>query len=87
MYAVNLADLLSMKNDIGISLLLQPVLSKDAEKQIVQCEGDDRLDGAGVVLACDDERGSAIVSVIRLRYKRHKFRLYHSKTGTDWKRV
>lgn len=85
MYAVNLADLLSMKDDIGIILLLRPVIN-DA-KSLVRCEDDDRIDGTGAVLACDDERGSAIVSVIRLRYKRHEFRMYYSKTGEGWKRV
>lgn len=84
MYAVNMLDWLSFKDDIGISILLHPVT--DA-RETVECEKG-RTDGTGICLECDDERAAAIVEIARKKYKRHELRFYRSKTGKGgWKRV
>jgi hypothetical protein len=39
-------------------------------------------------LECDEERATAIVEIIRKRFKKHELRCYRSKTGKGgWKRV
>lgn len=86
-YAVNLADLANTppSQDIGVQLLLAPVISKKTPPVEVEKR---RFDGIGVVLTCDEERASAIVEILRQKYKKYELRLYTSKTGAGgWKRV
>jgi hypothetical protein len=84
-YAVNLADLTARKDDLCLKMLLVPVVDLDAP--IVEVERD-RFDGMGIKLNCTEGRGAAIVSILRQKFKRHKLRLYESKTGRKgWKRI
>lgn len=82
MYAINLADW-HAHNDFALRTLLRDVVGTDP--QTVCCEAE--VDGDGVVLACDDERGKAIVHVLRKKYHQNLLRSYYSKTGGSWKRV
>ena len=84
-YAVNLADWAAHKDDIGLSILLRPVVDSNGGTVIVNTHC---YDGVGVPLACDEERAEAVVAVIRKRYATHIVRCYYSKTGHDeWKRA
>ena len=83
MYAVNVADWHDYRDDVGLKVLLQPVIPG---RQMVIAEKD-RADGMALVLECDDERASAIVALIRKRYEKHALRCYWSKTGNSWRRV
>jgi hypothetical protein len=82
MYAVNLADWMGHSDDVGLGIILKPVIQS---KQIVETERK-RFDGMGILLECDEARGEAIVAIIRQRYKKHELRLYKGKSKT-WKRV
>lgn len=85
MYAINLADWMAHKDDFGLSMLLQPVANPNPAA-VVECEKN-RLDGASVLLECEQDRAGAIVEIVRRKYKRHQLRIYESKAGKDWKRV
>jgi hypothetical protein len=76
MYAVNAGD-------HDLLFILCPVLGTP---EIIDCEPGNS-DGEAFVLNCDDERGAAIVSIIRRRYKIWRLRCYHSSDGKNWNRV
>jgi len=86
-YAVNLADLTFREVEMAVRLLLSPVcpnkLVVDAEKK--------RVDGAALVLECEEERAQAICEVLQtLVYPRKGLRgprCYESKTGKSWRKV
>lgn len=83
-YAVNLADWVAKKNDVGLNILLSPVT---ARRETVNAETK-RFDGTAVFLECSEERADAIVKVIREKFDRNRMRCYRSKTGRGgWKRV
>jgi len=82
-YAVNLADWMTYKDDFELGLLLEPVV----ERQVIECERQ-RLDGMALPLLCDETRAKAIVTIIRRKFHRNLFRMYQSKTGRGgWKRI
>lgn len=86
MHAVNLADLTKagVRSDIGVTLLLVPVV----DKMVMVTINKKRVDEIGIPLTCGDERSTAIVEIIRKKYPKHFLRMYHSKTGKgSWKRV
>ena len=89
-YAVNVGDL-TMDKGLGAgismtSILLAPVcsgkLTVDAEKG--------KVDGAALVLECDETRALAICEVLRMGFKRKGLvgpRCYRSVTGNGgWRR-
>jgi len=83
MYAVNLADWTTYKDDFELRWLLEPVV----EKRYLCCERE-RLDGMALPISCDETRANAIVTLIRRRFHRNRFRIYQSKTGRGgWKRI
>jgi len=83
MYAVNLADWTTYKDDFELRWLLEPVV----EKRYLCCERQ-RLDGMALPLLCDETRAKAIVTIIRRKFHRNLFRMYQSKTGRGgWKRI
>ena len=85
MFALNLADLSKYTADPGLKILLNGVAS--ASSETIEAEPG-RIDGRAVLLNCDDERGQAIISTIRKKYKRHELRCYSSKTGRGgWQRL
>lgn len=84
-YAINLADWVGHKTDIGLAILLQAVI--EPGQDVVETERG-KFDGMGMILQCDEERAGAIVEFIRKRYKRHELRCYRSRTGQGgWKRL
>jgi hypothetical protein len=95
-YAVNVADMTRYSHDVGLSLLVLPVIMPERQEptreniaalEKLDCEPG-RFDGMAVRLLCSEERAAAIVSVIRTRIKKHSLRFYQSKTGQGgWKRV
>ena len=83
MYAVNLTDWMTYKDDFELGLLLEPIV----ERRVIECERQ-RLDGMALPLLCDETRANAIVTLIRRRFHRNRFRIYQSKTGRGgWKRI
>lgn len=85
MYAVNLCDLMELKrvDPIGMLLFKPEVLST----RTVEVEGN-RIDTSALRLTCDEERGQAILALIRKKYRKNQLRMYYSKTGNgSWKRV
>jgi len=85
MYAVNLAEWLAYKDDIGLQIILMPIANRDVDA-VVMCQ-EDHADSMAVILECDEERAAAAVKLIRKRYAKHRLRCYQSKTGESWKRV
>lgn len=83
MYAVNIADWHAYENEAMLNALLLRVISM--ESRIARCEPE--IDGDGIVLDCDEERGEAILHVIRKRFKRNQLRFYHSETGKGWEKL
>jgi hypothetical protein len=83
MYAINLADYTAHRDDLGLSVLLAPVTRA---KQMIICQ-QNRIDGIGLVLNCDDERAAAIVKIIRLRYAKHQLRFHARGEGKTWKNI
>lgn len=82
-YAVNLFDLQGYSGSLPMMFLLRPVLTMEMIEVDKQ-----RIDSVAVRLACSDDRGAAIVNVIRMHVSRNDIRIYRSKTGNgDWKRV
>jgi len=82
-YAVNLTDWMTYKDDFELGLLLEPIV----ERRVIECERQ-RLDGMALPLLCDETRANAIVTLIRRRFHRNRFRIYQSKTGRGgWKRI
>lgn len=80
-YAVNIRDM--MQDTLLAQILLTPVVPN---KLVVKTES--VVDGDALFLECNEERASAIVDVIRLKYQRHEIRCYESKTGRgEWKRI
>lgn len=79
MYAINLADWTAHRGDLGLQILLAPVLSQSS--QIVTVHKN-KIDGTGLVLDCSDERAAAIVEIIRLHYPKYHLRLYRGKSKT-----
>lgn len=80
-YAVNITDMLGV--DSPVKLLMHGVLTPE----IVQAEND-RGDGAAARLDCNDDRFEGILYIARLKYPKHKLRLYRSSTGNGgWERV
>lgn len=84
MYAINISDWSTLRDDFTLKIVLLPVVPEDSET--VEAEKG-RVDGLALKLDCDDERGEAIVWVVRKKYERHELRMYHSNTGGSWKRV
>ena len=74
---------MTYKDDFELGLLLEPVV----ERRVIECERQ-RLDGMALPLLCDETRANAIVTLIRRRFHRNRFRIYQSKTGRGgWKRI
>lgn len=83
MYAVNIGDMLKPEAmSLPVQMLILPVRSQ----QIVNAEPGN-MDGSAFVMSCDDERGQAIVDILRKKIERHELRCYYSSTGNSWKRV
>jgi len=82
-YAVNVADL--TKDGILAQFLVAPVIP---DRQIVKAEPG-KIDGGAVLLQTDEERASAIVETIRLKWPKHALRCYRRKTDSakTWARV
>ena len=82
-YAVHLFDLQVWREHLPVMALLGPVLS---DRTVTVSTRD--IAGEAIVLNCDDERGEAIVAVLRLRVPRDRLRMYHSRTGKGgWRAV
>lgn len=84
-YAVNIADLTrwGKKPLSAPMMLLRPVLSE----AWVDCEPK-RFDGAAALFNCNEERASAIVSVLRMKIPKHLLRIYVREHGRKaWKRI
>jgi len=85
MYASNISDMAEHHDDLGVQIMIGNVVHNN--NRIVNAERDN-FDGAAIVWSCDDERGAAIVDILRKKFKKHELRMYHSKTGNgSWKRV
>ena len=85
MYAISVGDWQANADDIGLKLLVAPVLASNA--RAIEVERG-QFDGMAVPLVCSEDRGAAIVEVIRRKYRRHQLRFYYSLTGDGgWKRV
>lgn len=86
-YAINLADWTKYTEGIEgfmLRILLEPVI----ERQNIIYAQKDRFDEMALPLMCDEKRASAIVEIIRKKYKRHELRCYQSKTGNGgWNRI
>jgi len=82
MFAVNIADWQSWRDDFILSSLLASVTPNH---KTVECERQ-RFDGIGVIFECDDERSEAIVQLIRRKLKKYELRLYRG-SGKTWRRV
>lgn len=86
-YAVNLIDFMANKDDVGLAIILLATGLVDKESAPVTVDKN-RVDETALPLDCDDERGQAVVELIRKKYKRHELRCYRSKTGHGgWKRI
>ena len=83
LYAINIADWSTHKSDLGLKILLQPVVDQD--RQVIAEPG--RIDGIALQLNCDDKRGAAIIAMIRKKYPRNSIRCYHRTLGDARKRV
>lgn len=81
MIAVNIGDLAEDK--ILAQFLVAPVVPSQT---IVNCEPG-RLDGGAVLLECEEERGEAIVWVIRKKHHKNKLRCYQKGKGKSWHRI
>ena len=74
---------MTYKDDFELGLLLEPVI----EKRVIECERQ-QWDGMALPISCDETRANAIVTLIRRRFHRNRFRIYQSKTGRGgWKRI
>ncbi len=87
MYAINVADLLVLQRDaFPLRLILGPLIQGLQPVEVTR----QQVGGFAVPLNCDDERGAALIAVIREGYpeREHTVRCYHSKTGTGgWRAV
>jgi len=83
-YAINLSDWHRCKDDLGLHILLDSVVDKDAT---VECEGRGKIDGTAIPIGCDAERADAIKDVIRMKYKKHQVRVYRRGERGGWARV
>ena len=84
MYAINIADWQAVRSDIGLQVLLMPVVDR-SRGPIHTADGN--FDEMGMILVCGEDRAREIVKLVRKGYKKHQLRLYYSKTGQTWKRV
>jgi len=82
MYAINVCDL-ERVSEIQRDFLIAPVCQR---KHTANCEPK-MVDGAGVVLECDDEQGQAIVDVIRMKHSRNLVRCYKRTTRGTWSKI
>lgn len=86
-YAINIADTLYPDRLALLQLALRPYLPSFEKARVVSVDPE-RFDGRALVLECDDERGAAIISLIRARCKPWEWRCYYSAAGEGgWKRV
>lgn len=82
MYAINIGD---MTKDLILSkFMLAPVLTET----IINAEPKN-LDGAALLIQYNipQDQINAIIDMIRVKYHKNLFRVYHSKNGKTWKRV
>jgi len=83
-YAVNLVNLMSLKELDSIGALLFP---PDILGEAIIPERR-RVGTEAVRLTCDQERSEAIIELIRRKYNKTQFMIHVSKTGKgSWKRV
>ena len=88
-YAANIADLTAHAQNpldrIPLSLLIV-VLDRNPE-HVIECERGKAVGlGHGVPFVCDDDRATAIIQIIRQRYKKWQWRFYE-RTKRGWKRI
>ena len=82
-YAVNILDMLP-EDKILAQVLLLPIVDPHTVADVEP----GRVDGKACVLLCDDERGKAVVDIIRMKKEKHELRCYHQKPGCKtWARV
>ena len=81
MYAIQLADLLTLQRDPIMRMVLTPLMGK--EEVVV---AGDQFDGVALPFACGDEQAAAMIEIIRKKHARYQIRCYH-KMNNAWKRV
>jgi len=83
MYAVNLTSLMKLQETDPVGALLFPLsILGEAIEPIKR-----RLGHTAITLLVDEARGAAIVQLVREKYQKYEFLLYHSETGKGgWKR-
>jgi hypothetical protein len=84
-YAINLFDWTARaEGNLPLKILI-PADVIDREPFVVNKA---RMDETAVRLVCDEERATAIVGLLRKKYKPWELRCYQSKTGKgSWKRI
>lgn len=84
-YAIQLADFMVLRQrDPALGI----VLAANVEQQSVQI-GKERFDDEALPLACPPEQASALVELIRTKYRRDEVRIWRNDTGarSAWRRV
>ena len=83
MLAVNLADLATLQQGKpGLCmpmLLISPVMRRETIDTNRR-----KVDGAAVILECDDDRSDAILQVLRMKYTRAQLRIYRRGPRGGW---
>ena len=84
-YAFNLSDWTAHREDVILTMLLANVIP---DRITVNVEPGSQVDGAGVIMQCDEDRAAAIVEIVHKKYHRNLMRFYRRKEGNEtWKRV
>jgi hypothetical protein len=84
-YAIQLTDFMVLRHrDPALGI----VLAANAERQSVRI-GKERFDEEAVTLACPAQQASALVELIRTKYRRDEVRIWRNDTGaaSAWRRV
>jgi hypothetical protein len=84
MYAVNIADLVTHRDNVLVQLMVLPAI---AERQIADCEPG-RVDGGAAILQREDDAAALIVKLVRKQVSKNLLRFYtKTKNVKTWTRV
>ena len=84
MYAINLCDWITTKDDIGLQILLSRLIANSPG--IAECEPSCIDGGSAIILAVDNDQARAIIKIARTKYPKYRLRFY-LKRGGGWKRT
>lgn len=83
MYAIHIADLMALQRAEPV---LSLVLTRHVGQEPVEID-QQQFDGVALPLTCGDEQATALVEIIRHKYRRDQVRIWQKGEKGGWKRV